>query len=501
MEPGRLIIDENGINLPSIEDIYNSLLEEWNSMFPGKETLREDNRLSPQGQLLMSIAKQIDYKNKEVLFFINQFNLNTATGYFLDLFYNNFGIYRGKSTKSHVTCTCTLKPGTTISVGDKVKNSNGDIFVSTENYTAPEPEEEKNIDINFESATVGAIPVNADSINIIAEPVDGWQEVNNAEAGTVGTADTKSRVTCQCLLKVNTVLPAGVKAKNANDQVFVSIEEGSYLAGEITKDIVFVSESEGPIPCDKGSITEIVSQKEGWLDVVNNSNGTLGSVGETDSEFRARAMNSHLINALGTDKAIYAKLMELNNVYDIKIKTNRTNKTITVSNVDISANSTFISIHYDNTDETKNKIAEILHKSCAASNYEGDTEVEIPIYNFANQNDVVRFQTAIAKQIYLTITIVQLPLYSKTTDQTIKEIVINNFNGKLENITLSKCGIGEIIYANRFFENLSTLQELDQAMIKSISISEEPEGSGDSCNISLKEYPVLNEENITIKTK
>lgn len=501
MEPGRLIIDENGINLPSIEDIYNSLLEEWGSMFPGKETLREDNRLSPQGQLLMSIAKQIDYKNKEILFFINQFNLNTATGYFLDLFYNNFGIYRGKSTKSHVICTCTLKPGTTINVGDKVKNSNGDIFTSTENYTAPEPEEEKNIDINFESETTGAIPVDANTITTITEPVDGWQGVNNAEAGTVGTEDTKSRVVCQCLLKVNTVLPVGVKAENSNAQVFVSTEEGSYSAGDITKDIVFVSENEGPIPCDKGSITEIVSQKEGWIDVVNNSNGTLGSVGETDSEFRARAMNSHPINALGTDKAIYAKLMELDNVYDVKIQTNRTDKTITVSNVDISANSTFISIHYDNTDETKNKIAEILHKSCAASNYEGDTEVEIPIDNFANQNDVVRFQTAIAKQIYLTITIIELPFYSETTDQTIKEIVINNFNGKLENITLSRCSIGEIIYANRFFENLSTLQELDQAMIKSISISEELEGSGDSCNISLKEYPVLNESNITIKTE
>lgn len=500
MEPGRLIIDENGINLPSIEDIYNSLLEEWNSMFPGKETLREDNRLSPQGQLLMSIAKQIDYKNKEILFFINQFNLNTATGYFLDLFYNNFGIYRGKSTKSHVTCTCTLKPGTTINVGDKVKNSNGDIFISTENYTATEPED-KNININFESATVGAIPVDANTITTITEPVDGWQGVNNAEAGTVGTADTKSRVVCQCLLKANTVLPVGVKAENAQAQVFVSTEEGSYFAGDITKDIVFVSENEGPIPCDKGSITEIVSQKEGWINVVNNSNGTLGSVGETDSEFRARAMNSHLINALGTDKAIYAKLMELDNVYDVKIQTNRTNKTITVSNVEILANSTFISIHYDNTDETKNKIAEILHKSCAASNYEGDTKVEIPIDNFANQNDVVRFQTAIAKQIYLTITIIELPFYSKTTDQTIKEIIINNFNGNLENITLSRCSIGEIIYANRFFENLSTLQELNQAMIKSISISEEPEGSGDSCDISLKEYPVLNEDNITIKTE
>ena len=154
----------------------------------------------------------------------------------------------------------------------------------------------------------------------------------------------------------------GSKAENSDAKVFVSTEEGRYFAENIKKDIVFVSENEGPIPCDKGSITEIVSQKEGWTDVVNNSNGTLGSVGETDSEFRARAMNSHLINALGTDKAIYAKLMELDNDYDVKIQTNRTDQTMTVSNVDIPANSTFISIHYDNTDETKNKIAEILPK-------------------------------------------------------------------------------------------------------------------------------------------
>ena len=205
MEPGRLIIDENGINLPSIEDIYNSLLEEWSSMFPGKETLREDNRLSPQGQLLMSLAKQIDYKNREILFFINQFNTNTATGYFLDLIFNNFGIYRNKETKSYVTCNCVLEPGTTINIGDKIKNTNGDIFISTEEFTAPEPEP-KTFDVEFEAENVGAIAVDANTINTMSDILFAPKQQHNEQRA----ADDCHEDACADLIRIGDPAPEGI---------------------------------------------------------------------------------------------------------------------------------------------------------------------------------------------------------------------------------------------------------------------------------------------------
>ena len=497
MEPGRLIIDENGINLPSIEDIYNSLLEEWSSMFPGKETLREDNRLSPQGQLLMSLAKQIDYKNREILFFINQFNTNTATGYFLDLIFNNFGIYRNKETKSYVTCNCVLEPGTTINIGDKIKNTNGDIFISTEKFTAPEPEP-KTFDVEFEAENVGAIAVDANTINTIAEPVEGWNSVNNKEAGTVGTENTKSKVTCQCNIDSGITLPTGSKAKKADsDEVFISLQDIINPRENIIKAIVFVSEKTGPIPCKANTVNEILDEKEGWLSVNNDSDGTLGIFEESDDEFRIRAMNSHMINALGTNRAIYARLKELNGVNDVYIQDNRTKENIQIDGITITPNSTYIAISFDTTDETKNNIVKILHLTCAASTYVGDTEVDIPIENFPEQTDKIRFQTAIPKQIYIFVTIQTLPLYSETTNDIIKKTIIDNFYGRIEN--LNACRIGDLINANRFFENLASLQSLNQALIKEIYINDNPQNKQESVKIKVTEYPVLQYENIQIE--
>lgn len=493
----KLKITPDGIEIPDIETIYESVINEWNDAFGG--TLRTNNRLSPQGQLAMSIAKQIDFKNKSLLFFINQFNTNTATGNFLDYQYNNFGIYRGKGNKSIVSCNCTLNAGTIINIGDEIQNEDGDIFLSTEDYTAEDPEP-ITVDINFEAEEKGAIPCDANTLTKIVTEKDGWVSVNNAAAGTVGTADTKSQVICQCVLEAGTIINIGDKIQNTDGNIFLSLQEYINPKDAIIHPIIFASKELGPIECKANTVNQIITTKEGWLDVNNPHDGTIGSLEENDDKFRIRAMNSHMINALGTEKALYARLMELSEVSNVYIYSNRTKNNMTEDGITINPNSTYVCIQYDGLEETKNKIAKIMHLICSTATYIGNTTVEVPIENAPNNMvDQIKFQTATKQDIFIKVSVKTLSEYSNTTDDTIKKIIMDNFNGNIENI--QQCKIGEIIEANRFFENLVYLQGTNECVVSNMQISIDNTSWQDSIKIPITKFPFLELKNITVEKK
>lgn len=402
----RLQINKDGITIPDIETIYYSVMNELNDGCGGN--LRTENRLSPQGQIALSITKQIDEKNKALLFLANQLNINTAQGNFLDSIFNNFGIYRTKGYKSKVICECVLQPKTTINVGDQIQNINGDIFESAEEYTSPEGEE------------------------------------------------------------------------------------------TIQKQILFLSKEIGAIECKENTVNQIVSQKEGWLSVNNPSDGNIGTTEENDDQFRIRAMNSHSINALGTNRALYAKLMELNEVYQIYIQTNRTKENLTVDGVTITPNSTYVCIYYDGQENTKNKIANIMHLVCSTSTYIGNTSIDVPIENAPNNMvDTINFQTAELQKVYLKVSVKNLTNFSDTTKNSIIEIILDNFNGNIENI--QPCQIGELIEANRFYENLVYLHGTNEAVVLKIEISSDNKSWKSNLKIPVTKYPFISSDNITIE--
>lgn len=490
----KLKITENGIEIPDIETIYNSIINEWNEVFGGN--LRTENRLSPQGQLAMSIARQIDAKNRSLVYFVNQFNTNTATGNFLDYQYNNFGIYRTKGTKSEVLCQCTLKIGTTINIGDEIQNANGDIFLSTEEYTAYMPES-LTFEIPFYSKENGAIPCKKNTLTTIVTKKEGWLSVDNEEDGIPGDEDTPSKVTCQCELAPGTTINVGDEIADNQENIFVAQEDVSY-PDTVVANILFIAKDVGEIECEAHTLTTIVTEKEGWVSVDNDIDGKIGTTIENDDQFRIRSMNSHSINALGTEKAIYARLMELNGVQDVVIISNRTKDDITEDGITITGNSTYICICYDNSDETKNKIAKILHLVTSAATYIGNTTVNVPIENAPNNMvDEINFQTAQKQYIYLLISIKTLTAYSETTNHTIKKIVLQNFNGEIENI--QKCRIGEMIEASRFFENLVYLQGTNEAIVQTIQISDDNQTWENEIKIPITAFPYLDENTIEIK--
>lgn len=491
-ENTRLKITDTGITIPDIKDIYNSVIGEWKDAFGGD--LRTDNALSPQGQICRSIAEQIDAKNKELLFLTNQFNINEAQGNFLDKIYNNFGIYRDKGTKSIVTCDCVLKPETIINIGDQIQNENGDIFESTEQYTAVVGEKE--YDIIFEAEKAGAIECGANTVDTIVTTKEGWISVNNKEPGTTGTEETKTKVTCQCKLKPGATIEIGDRVKDSSKNIYLSTQTFT-APEEVIQPIIFASQEIGAIECKANTLNQIITRKEGWESVNNSGDGIIGYSEENDAQFRVRARDSLYINAVGTQNALYSNLININGVSQVYIRQNRTKEIITIDGVAIKPNSVYICLKYDGQEETRNKIAKTIQLIAGATSLIGDTQVELLIENSPNnQTEYINFQTAIGQHIYLKVIIRQLVNFSETTANKIKEIILDNFNGNVENI--KACSIGEIIEANRFFENLVYLQGTNEAVISEIKVSLDNNNWQNNLSVPITHYPIMEEDNINV---
>lgn len=493
-ERTRIKITNSGIEIPEEYDIYNAIMDYWNSVFGGN--LRTDNRQSPQGQFAMSMARQIFFKNQQLLELINQFNVNTASGVFLENLYANFGIYKDKGSRSLALCQCTCMGGTKLFAGDRIKNANGDEFALAEDHEAVIPDE-VTVDVIFSAVELGAVACAAHTLTRIVDARDGWISVDNRESGTVGTDDTRSLVTCQCVLKPGSSILVGDKIKNTDGDEFYCVNRITVPADRVTDDLFFNSVNTGNISTAPNTLNEIVTSRPGWLSVNNSSDGIDGYAEENDDQFRIRAMNSHQINALGTTRALLARLNDLEGVVQVFVEDNRTKETVKQDGVDILANSTYICIRHDGTEATLEAIGNVLHYTCSTCTYIGNTFIDVPIENAPDGiTDRVYFQTAVPKQIYIRVSIKTLPYYSDSTNNTIKDIILDNFNGSLENI--QACRIGDLIEANRFYENLAHLQSKNECSIANIEISDDNNSWGSSVKIPITDYPVLIEDNITV---
>lgn len=114
-----------------------------------------------------------------------QVNMKYSTGAYLDAWASNFGISRKTATNSRVSCICQGTAGTVIPAGSLVRNSGGDLFSNQSQITLNASGEAVE---TFYAVEPGPIPCAANTVNVIATAIPGWDTVNNASDGTVGTS-------------------------------------------------------------------------------------------------------------------------------------------------------------------------------------------------------------------------------------------------------------------------------------------------------------------------
>lgn len=184
-------ITKNGISVPETSEIKAAFQGVFLSAL-GSDINLDDS--TPQGGIIdgLTIAKQ--QANSSDLLLFNQMNPNTADGVWQDALGSLYGIQRKAATHSIVNCVCTGLQGTVLNGIDSenpamAQSTNGDLFQCLVGGTIPAS---GSITLQFSSVEVGKIPVSANSVNKIYQPVAGWDAINNTTEGVVGI-DTESR--------------------------------------------------------------------------------------------------------------------------------------------------------------------------------------------------------------------------------------------------------------------------------------------------------------------
>jgi hypothetical protein len=298
-----------------------------------------------------------------------------------------------------------------------------------------------------------------------------------------------SQVGCLITGAVGTVIPAGSIVLNTAGNRFV-IDTGVTIppAGVIA--VLFTSEDNGFIPCNANTVNRILQKITGWDSVNNPNDGTLGSVGETDTALRKRRQISLSLNASGTLKSIISALENNQNIRDYNIVENNNNTDLIVDSITILPKSIYLCVDVDT--QYYPQVAQILYekKSGGCGMVGGITQTYIdPLYPW--ETFTAKFDVANIIQTYISITVVN-DNFTAETIPSIKQAIYNNFYGLDGTVPVQ---MGEPFYAGRFY---APVVKLGIYQITALTIGIAPNPTGTSITTAINEVARLNLNNIVV---
>lgn len=206
-------ITSAGITIPSYNDVYQSLIASFQSIYGSDAILTAD---SQDGQFVAIMAKAINDSNNAAVSVYNAFSPATAQGANLSSVVKINGIARAVASASTVDVTIVGVVGTTITNG-VVQDTNQVNWDLPASVTIPPAGE---ITVTATCAQPGAVSAAPGTVTTIATPTRGWQTVTNASAASLGNpveedADLRVRQASSTALPSLTVLDGIVGAVKA----------------------------------------------------------------------------------------------------------------------------------------------------------------------------------------------------------------------------------------------------------------------------------------------
>ncbi len=222
-----------------------------------------------------------------------------------------------------------------------------------------------------------------------------------------------------------TVIPSGSRAKSDGGDLFETTEDLTLdVLGTLTASMSAVET--GPIAVLTGELTQIVDVVPGWETVTNPSDGTVGTVVETDAEYRQRYFAELFINAVSVLDAIIGIVAAQDNVIEAIGVENDTGSPIVIQNITVDEHSVAIVVEGGLDEDIKDAIR---LKKTGGTATTGTTQVLDP------PHQPINFFRAdfIAAEIEITTTAgVNFPSNGVTL---LKERVFNYVNGGLSGDT------------------------------------------------------------------
>lgn len=181
-----------GFIIPSAQEVLAGVIADFQQAFGGNLNLSADDLASlstPQGQLASSMAAIIYDTYELFLYYTTQTDPAYAQGRMQDAIARIYFLERNPSEPTIVIAQCTGLVGTVIPVNAIAQADDGSLYLCTDGGTIPDA---GTIDLQFQAQIPGPNPCPANSLKTIYQQVAGWDTINNADDGVIGS-DAESR--------------------------------------------------------------------------------------------------------------------------------------------------------------------------------------------------------------------------------------------------------------------------------------------------------------------
>jgi len=175
-----------GFVAPSEPDVLTGVLADLQAAFGGKLNPALE---TPQGQLASSFTAIIGDKDAQFLALANGVDPAYAFGRMQDAIARIYFLSRKPAQPTTVTATCTGLVGAVIPTGAIAQSQDGNLYACTEGGTIGLG---GTVDLPFANLVTGPIACAAHALSIIYQVVPGWDTIDNAADGVLGT-DVESR--------------------------------------------------------------------------------------------------------------------------------------------------------------------------------------------------------------------------------------------------------------------------------------------------------------------
>ena len=300
-------------------------------------------------------------------------------------------------------------------------------------------------------------------------------------------------VQATCTGAVGTVIPAGAIAQDTSGYLYSSLAAATIPpSGSVT--IEFQNQTQGPIACNIGALSNIYTAIAGWDTITNTTAGALGNYVESRAAFEARRSASVAGNAVNSLQSIYGAVASLANVIGVLVVDNPSNGTVNYgpTSYPLAPHSVCVSV----AGGTSSDIAQaIWGKKPPGCNYNGNTSVTVYDNNYSTPVPyTVTYLTPTSVPVYFNVNIKNSSLLPANITTLVQNAVIQTFNG------LDGSGppvsIGSTSYSGRYYANINAISPNVNVIEVYLGTSASPTTL--SITMGIDQLPTLTASNILV---
>lgn len=261
-------------------------------------------------------------------------------------------------------------------------------------------------------------------------------------------------VQSQCVGAQGVTIPAGARARDAAENDYICLQAGTFDATGVMT-LPFANMAVGPIPCPAGTLTTIYQAIPGWDTITNISDGVLGNLVESRTDFEARRRLAVAQNSLGSIPSILGAVLTVPGVLDAFVTENSATTVQTIGGVALAPNSVFVAVAGGAPAAVGRAI---WTRKAPGTAYNGNTTVQVqdtqsgyvppyPTYS-------VTYTIPTALSIYFSVVLANVPGVPANAAVLVQNAIIAAFAGADGG---PRARIGTTVFASRFYAPVMAL--------------------------------------------